>query len=133
MSSHPRLPFSRLLSLLLALVLLGQFRPGSFAVSPAAAAADQVQPSNVAAPLLTAPGKVAAAPDACSSISGFNSTIDRSRFCVYYDSGTTTNAQATSLADMVDDYWDRYQTDFGFIAPLTTGTKLEIRVVSGAC
>ena len=69
------------------------------------------------------------APNACAATpAGFNSVIDRSPdFCVYYASASTTNAQATTAADHVRAYWDRYTSapDFNFLAPAhTAGTPL---------
>lgn len=64
--------------------------------------------------------------------------IERDTFCVYYNQGDASDyssgilslEDATAVADMVQEYWDRYVTDFGFAEPLYTG-KLEVCVRSG--
>lgn len=64
--------------------------------------------------------------------------IERTNFCIYYDQATTSNystgvlslADATLAADHVEDYWDRYVNDFGFLPPAFTG-KLEVLLQSG--
>ena len=38
------------------------------------------------------------APDACPGVGGFDGTVERTDFCVYYQTSITTNAQATTLA-----------------------------------
>ena len=76
-----------------------------------------------------APGLVQAAPAACpddpATPAGLTSTVDRSEFCVYYDPDETTADQAAHAADHVQEYWDRYVTDFGFNIPLHDD-KLEV-------
>lgn len=67
-----------------------------------------------------------AAPLACPPApAGLPDSIERIEFCVYYDSADTTLAQATTLADHIDNYWDRYVTDYGFPAPTYTD-KFEV-------
>ncbi len=65
---------------------------------------------------------------------GLPNIIERTNFCVYYslydpntNPGGTTTAQATTVADYVEDYWDRYVTDFGFLTPSFIG-KLEVQI-----
>lgn len=64
--------------------------------------------------------------------------IERADFCVYYqedvtsdyDNGILSPADATLAADIIQDYWDRYVTDFGFLTPAYVG-KLEILLEAG--
>ena len=75
------------------------------------------------------------APNACVADAAYNSTLERTRFCVYYNSSLTTLAQATTVADQVDDYWDRYVA-LGFSAPLSNfggETKMRVQIVAGGC
>lgn len=59
--------------------------------------------------------------------------VERADFCLYYNSGSTTEAQANQAADIIENYWDRYVADFGFLAPSFTG-KLQIELtVSADC
>ncbi|MEM9776523.1 MAG: choice-of-anchor X domain-containing protein, partial [Chloroflexota bacterium] len=73
------------------------------------------------------------APLACpANPSGYPDEIDRANFCVFYDDADTTDAQAEEVADIVQDYWDRYAA-LGFLPPLiNSGTKLDIRIVDNA-
>jgi Mg-chelatase subunit ChlD len=90
---------------------------------------------------LTAPAAVSfarlAAPNACPPApAGFPDVVEYTNFCVYYndddDDGDTTPdpsaAEVALVADYVQDYWDRYQLDFGFLPPLVTGIKLEVQI-----
>ena len=74
---------------------------------------------------------IPAAPNACHSVSGYSSTLERTNFCVYYNSPTTA-VTAGDVADVVEDYWNAY-VGFGFTAPLnnTGGTeKIEVRLIN---
>ena len=48
---------------------------------------------------------------------GLPHCIEETNFCVYYNSSDNTEAQAQTVADLTEDHWDRYVTDFGFSAP----------------
>jgi len=68
------------------------------------------------------------APNACAagcSMASSVESLDGFPFCVYYDSGDTTLAQAEAVRNDVDDYWDVYVNDFGWPAPeFTTNFKV---------
>jgi hypothetical protein len=57
---------------------------------------------------------------------GLPNVVERDRFCVYY-SDDTTDALASNIADYTDDYWDRFEDDFGFQAP-SFSNKMGVRV-----
>ncbi len=84
---------------------------------------------------LSAERAVSAAPLACPAApAGLPNTVERTNFCIYYNSASTTLAQATTAADHVEDYWERYDVDFGFLAPSVLGAKLEVQLtVNGGC
>lgn len=85
-------------------------------------------PANLSA----APRSVENAPLACPAApASLPTVIERATFCVYYNTANTTAAQATTVADHTQSYWDRYTTDFGFRAPAFTG-KLEVQIVNSA-
>ncbi|CAN5843149.1 hypothetical protein BH10CHL1_BH10CHL1_01780 [soil metagenome] len=74
----------------------------------------------------------AQAPNACpASPASLPNVIERTDFCVYFNTANTTNAQATTIADHTQTYWDRYVNDFGFRVPNHTG-KLEVQIVNAA-
>lgn len=75
------------------------------------------------------PAQTHAAPNACPGAPGtLPDVIERDTFCVYFNDSDTTNGEATTVADHIDDYWDRYTSaDFGFLAPAFTN-KLEVRI-----
>ena len=50
--------------------------------------------------------------------------IEETNFCVYYNSSDNTEAEAQTVADLTEDHWDRYVTDFGFSAPAFTRVSL---------
>ncbi|MCP5521327.1 MAG: VWA domain-containing protein [Verrucomicrobiales bacterium] len=52
--------------------------------------------------------------------------MERANFCLYY-SGSITADQANQAADTVEDYWDRYVADFGFLTP-SFSDKLQIKL-----
>lgn len=82
--------------------------------------------------LLAAPLREGNAPLACPAApAGLPDVIERATFCVYYNDADTTDAQATTIADHTQSYWDRYTTDFGFRAPAFSG-KLEVQIVDDA-
>lgn len=62
---------------------------------------------------------------------GLPDIIERADFCVYYDDNVITLAQATTAANHIEAYWDRYVDDFGFNDPAYTG-KLEVRLTNDA-
>src|SRR5512145_995960 len=68
------------------------------------------------------------APFACPALAGYASSIEQPNFCVYYNDPPTTNADATLVEGYVNDYWTRYDVDYGFLAPLFTAPKLEVRI-----
>lgn len=71
-------------------------------------------------------------PNACPPAPGtLPDVIERTEFCVYYNDANTTLAQATLVADHTEDYWERYETDFGFLSPAYTD-KLEVRILNSA-
>ena len=73
-----------------------------------------------------------AAPNACAaSPAGLPNVIERTDFCVYYDASVVTLVQANTVADHVQNYWNRYVTDFGFRVPLHSG-KLEVEILNNA-
>jgi hypothetical protein len=93
--------------------------------------------------LLPGPVQVGALPEkpvepeallACPAApAGLPNSIDRPNFCVFYSNNNTAE-EATDVADYVQEYWDRYVTDFGFSAPLATG-KLGVHLldIPGDC
>jgi Mg-chelatase subunit ChlD len=70
---------------------------------------------------------------ACPPLAGFANSLEQPNYCVYFNDPPTTNAQATLVAIHVDNYWDRFSLDFGFMAPLFTAPKLEVRILGGGC
>jgi len=60
------------------------------------------------------------APQVCPAGCGLPNSIESADgfpFCVYYDSGDTTPAQAQNVRDYTDDYWDVYLNDYGWAMP----------------
>ena len=108
----PRIRFAQLAQLALCATLLASFLPSNAFAAPAQVA--------VSAPL-ACPGAPGSLPD----------VIERTNFCVYYNDADTTDAQATTIADHTQLYWDRYVTDFGFRQPAFAG-KLEVQIVDAA-
>ncbi|HMN28919.1 MAG TPA: VWA domain-containing protein, partial [Caldilineaceae bacterium] len=75
---------------------------------------------------------VRAEPNACPAAPAAQpDIIERAEFCVYYNTANTTTVQATTVADHIQAYWDRYETDFGFVEPLHN-PKLEVRIINNA-
>ena len=118
------------------LAIVGALLLALFLTSPAA---KQIQPVQAAPPFAAQNALVQTLPAspaslACPADAGYDSTLERARFCVYYNTALTTLAQATTVADQVDDYWDRYVA-YGFMAPLVSGgeTKLRVQIVPGGC
>ena len=71
-----------------------------------------------------------AAPNACvASPAGLPDVVERTDFCVYFDSSVVTLDQANTVADHVQNYWNRFVTDFGFRVPMHTG-KLEVEILN---
>lgn len=79
---------------------------------------------------IMSPLPTAAAPLACDDVAGFPNEVDRTDFCVYFTASTTT-AEATTVADHVQDYWDRYETALTFREPKHSG-KLQVLISSDA-
>jgi hypothetical protein len=62
-------------------------------------------------------------PDSVESAAGFP-------FCVYFDSGDTTLAQAQQVRTYTDDYWDVYLNDYGWAMPTEyAGGKFKVCLV----
>ncbi len=72
--------------------------------------------------------------DACLPDGSFDSTYEQPRFCVYYNTSLSTLADATLVANLVNQYWNRYVA-LGFTAPLVSGgeSKLRVKIVGGSC
>lgn len=85
-------------------------------------------PALVQAAPASAPPAQAACPTGPSS---FPDMVDRTEFCVRYDDTDTTAAQATTVADLTQLYWDRYVDELGFRTPLYTD-KLVVEVRNNA-
>ncbi|MFN8446503.1 MAG: VWA domain-containing protein [Caldilineaceae bacterium] len=81
-----------------------------------------------AAPQAAQPQETNACP---ASPSGLPNSIERTDFCVFYDQGQVTQAQATTVADHVQNYWNRYVNDFGFQVPMHSG-KLEVEILNNS-
>lgn len=91
----------------------------------------QMPPVALAAPD-AAPPPAPLAQAACpAGPSSFPNLVDRTNFCVRYNQANTTLAQATTVADLTEQYWNRYVTDFGFRTPLFIG-KLVVEVRNNA-
>ena len=72
------------------------------------------------------------APNACPvAPATLPNVIERTDFCVYFDN-STTNAQATTVADQTQQYWDRYVA-LNFREPLILSGKLEVRIQNDSC
>ena len=129
LTSHPS-GLAALAALCALVIVLLLASPTSEQARPVQAA---LPPAGQSAGLQVVPA-VPGTPNACVADGAYDSTLERSRFCVYYNTATTTLAQATTVADQVDDYWDRYVA-MGFTAPLISGgeTKLRVQIVAGAC
>jgi hypothetical protein len=78
-----------------------------------------------------------ASPSACpASEYGLPDVIERDDFCVYYEEAETSNyaggvlsvEDAELAADIVQDYWDRYDLELGFLTPKYTD-KLVVDIV----
>ena len=117
--SPPRRVGVYLLRLFLLISLVIPQAPMAVLAAPAAAPA--------AAPVL-APLQQAACPAGPSALPQM---VDRTNFCVRYNQANTTLAQATTVADLTQQYWDRYTADFGFRAPLFTD-KLVVEIRNNA-
>lgn len=68
----------------------------------------------------------------CPAVGGFASTLEQPNYCVYYNNPPTSDADAALVEGYVDDYWTRYDVDFGFLAPLFTAPKMEARIDGSA-
>ena len=123
-----------MIGLLMALMLVGGVQVSGMAAStdrveagPIGQHADGAGFSLIESDIPAAPE----APSACHSVTGYSDTLERTNFCVYYNSPTTA-ATAGDVADVVEDYWNAY-VGFGFTAPLnnTGGTqKIEVRLIN---
>ncbi len=149
MLTHSRILYLRLLFIVAAAFLLAQL-PGRGEANAPAVIDHEISLLMVASPSTGAPpqqiaGANPAAPNACPlnepPYADGLEIIERTDFCLYYQEGDTsdyangilTEADAIIAADHVEDYWDRYATDFGFLDPyiLPPDTKLEVLVESG--
>ena len=72
------------------------------------------------------------APLACAALGGYASSLEQPDYCVYYNNPPTPLADATLVEGYVQDYWDRYNVDYGFLAPEFTPPKLEVRIENNA-
>ena len=86
------------------------------------------QKATIEATASTAPALQVACPAGPSGLPDF---IDRAEFCVRYNDANTTDAQATTVADLTQQYWDRYDDELGFRTPLFSG-KLVVEVRNNA-
>ncbi|MFZ6029302.1 MAG: vWA domain-containing protein [Chloroflexota bacterium] len=130
MFSKTRSQIILLLCLPVILLLATGFALGSqpaIAAQPGPKTASQLsaQPASLFASLW--PENITA-PFACPAVAGYASSIEDTNFCVYYNNPPTTNAEATLVQGYVNDYWTRYDVDYGFLAPLFTAPKLEVRI-----
>ena len=143
--------FARLSVLAILALALGPFGAMAAPVqAPAAAPAAAPAPLFAGPPVMIPSGvpgvraavlvpAQASAPDACPATpAGFDTVINREpRFCLYYLASSITAAQATTAADHVTSYWDRYTSlpDFNFREPNhTAGTPLMvIMTVDSGC
>src|SRR5512145_744113 len=76
--------------------------------------------------------EVAYAPFACAALGGYASSLEQPNFCVYYNDPPTPNSDATLVQGYVNDYWARYDVDYGFLAPHFTPPQLEVRISNHA-
>ncbi|MEZ4865757.1 MAG: VWA domain-containing protein [Caldilineaceae bacterium] len=122
--SPPRRRVVHLLRFLLLLSLIIPQAPLTALAAPSSA--PPVAPSITVQP---APLTQAACP---AGPSGLPNLVDRTNFCVRYNQANTTLAQATQVADLTEQYWARYVTDFGFRTPLFTN-KLVVEIRNATC
>ncbi len=124
----------RYVGILMVLLFVIQVPMGSFAAPAAMQDADQ--PVQVAQASDTSAQP--AAPNACPDPpADLPDVLEYPNYCVYYqqgdesdyDTGVLTEADAILAAGYVEDYWNRYATDFGFQDPLISDTKLEVRLI----
>jgi len=137
-----------LLVVLLILVAVVQPSVGSPAVNAsqmgtAPSAQDQAQPASSPAGQPT-PGEAASPGDVTAEVlctttgcpaapSGLDWCVERTDFCVYYDTDSISETQAEWAADIVQMYWDRF-VDLGFDEPKHSG-QLEVHLsdIPGDC
>lgn len=127
----------KFLFLMRILICIGLIIPPAMGAQPASvaqAAAPQAQslgPASGPVPIIQA--AAVNAPNACPATpAGYADVIERPNHCVFYNDDETTDAQATFVADQTDAYWARYAA-LGFIPPLVTGIKLEVRIKNAGC
>lgn len=60
-------------------------------------------------------------------------SIDGGDFCVYYNSSDVTTTQANTAVTHIQNYWNRYVTDFGFRAPKFSGKLVVILTTDTGC
>jgi hypothetical protein len=72
------------------------------------------------------------APQACPALGGYASSLEQPDYCVYYNDPPTPLADATLVEGYVQDYWDHYDIDLGFLAPEFIAPKLEVRIENNA-
>lgn len=70
------------------------------------------------------------APLACPALGGYASSLEQTDYCVYYNNPPTPLADTTLVEGYVQDYWDRYDIDYGFLGPEFTPPKLEVRITN---
>jgi Mg-chelatase subunit ChlD len=70
------------------------------------------------------------APQSCPALWGYDNNLEQTNYCVYYNNPPTPLADATLVEGYVQDYWDRYDIDFGFQGPEFTPPKLEVRITN---
>jgi Mg-chelatase subunit ChlD len=119
---------NRLLACILCAALLIGLAPANLSAAPA------LTPTMAPAPALPlALPQAPADDDGCvTDPAGLPDRIDRTDFCVYFNSANTTNGQATTVADHIQAYWDRYVTDFGFLVPASASGQLEVWIINNA-
>ena len=132
-------------SLLIVLLILVAFVQPSIGSPTASASAER---SAAFAPNLVQPGDTPAgqstpadptAPALCTSTgcppapSGLDYCVERTDFCVYYDTGSISETEAEWAADTVQMYWDRFMA-LSFDAPKHSG-QLEVHLsdITGDC
>jgi hypothetical protein len=110
-------------------VVAREFAPAREAARPGPAAA-----SEASAPVSAEVAPRAATLACPANPAGLPNVLEPpgEQFCVFYDSADNTLAQAQAVADFSADYWDRYPA-LGFLAPLVSGVKLEVRLIHAAC
>jgi Mg-chelatase subunit ChlD len=121
----------RALLILVAMFLLVSGFGVSLAEQPEGLSATLLQASSAQAASLE-PAADQLSPLACPALGGYASSLEQPEYCVYYNDPPTPLADATLVEDYVNDYWDRYDVDLGFLPPDYTIPKLEVRIENNA-